>query len=218
MKQRIMEALHNEQWMEETHKSGYQKFLEKVAHDSLWNIRNVLTKYGREHRPGDVAFANVIARADFFASCLRPYTKSRNRARSIPWWTSQAGLAQENSMRRHLVVLPPTAIVVPVDNMPRRGGYATIRRVRLEGVSEFPAWWEFAAKQSIQIDSHPTIARLEHQNESMAVTIPHAGVIRFVAVHAQRYEGYAFWWNGGTLRDMFNLDNYYGEDIHARVA
>jgi hypothetical protein len=25
--------------------------------------------------------------------------------------------------------------------------------------------------------------------------------------HAEEYEGYAFWWNGGTLRDMFNLDN-----------
>jgi serine/threonine protein kinase len=32
------------------------------------------------------------------------------------------------------------------------------------------------------------------------------------------YEGYAFWWNGGTLRDMFNLDNRYGDNIAARVA
>jgi serine/threonine protein kinase len=52
----------------------------------------------------------------------------------------------------------------------------------------------------------------------MAVTIPHAGVIRFSAIHAERYEGYAFWWNGGTLWDMFNLDNRYSDDIAARVA
>jgi hypothetical protein len=50
------------------------------------------------------------------------------------------------------------------------------------------------------------------------VTIPHAGVVRFAAIHAERYEGYAFWWNGGTLRDMFNLDNGYGDNIAARVA
>jgi serine/threonine protein kinase len=52
----------------------------------------------------------------------------------------------------------------------------------------------------------------------MAVTIPHAGIIRFAAIHAERYEGYAFWWNGGTLQDMFNLDNRYGDNIAARVA
>jgi hypothetical protein len=59
---------------------------------------------------------------------------------------------------------------------------------------------------------------MEHQNESMVATIPHAGVIRFVAIHAERYEGYEFWWNGGTLRDMFNLDNRYSDNIAARVA
>jgi hypothetical protein len=58
---------------------------------------------------------------------------------------------------------------------------------------------------------------MEHQNESMAVTIPHASVIRFAAIHAKRYKGYAFWWNGGTLWDMFNLDNRYGDNIVARV-
>ena len=52
----------------------------------------------------------------------------------------------------------------------------------------------------------------------MAVTIPHVGVIRFAAIHVERYEGYAFWWNGGILRDMFNLDNRYDNNIAARVA
>jgi serine/threonine protein kinase len=58
---------------------------------------------------------------------------------------------------------------------------------------------------------------MEHQNESMAVTIPHPGVIKFSAIHVEIYEGYAYWWNGGTLRDMFNLDGRYGNDIAARV-
>jgi hypothetical protein len=40
---------------------------------------------------------------------------------------------------------------------------------------------------------------MEHQNESMAVTIPHPGVIKFAAIHAEIYEGYEYWWNGGIL-------------------
>ena len=55
----------------------------------------------------------------------------------------------------------------------------------------------------------------------MVVTIPHASIIRFVAIHAERYEGYAFWWNGGTLQVMFNLDNRYDDIIalgwHMRI-
>jgi hypothetical protein len=34
---------------------------------------------------------------------------------------------------------------------------------------------------------------MEHLNKSMAVRIAHAGVIRFFAIHAEEYEGYAFW-------------------------
>ena len=59
---------------------------------------------------------------------------------------------------------------------------------------------------------------MEHQNKLMAVMIPHVGFIRFTAIYAERYEGYAFWWNDGTLRDMFNLDNRYGDSITVRVA
>ena len=83
---------------------------------------------------------------------------------------------------------------------------------------EFKPWWEFAAKQSNQIDKWNDLAKIEHQNKWMEVTIPHAGVIQFGAIHVERYEGYAFWWNGGTLRDMFNLDNRYGDNIAAQVA
>jgi hypothetical protein len=213
-----LDALHNDKWMEETQKSGYQKFLDNVVHDSIWNVKNILTKYGKAHQPGNAAFMDVIATTDLFATRLKLFTKSRNQAKSIAWWTSPTGMVEAASQRRHLVALPPTAKVIPIDNIRRQGGYATIRRVCLEGVPEFNPWWEFAAKQSNQIDKQNDLAKMEHQNESMAVTIPHAGVIRFAAIHAERYKGYAFWWNGGTLRDMFNLDNRYGDNIATRVA
>jgi hypothetical protein len=108
-------------------------------------------------------------------------------------------MAEAASQMRHLVALPSTARVIPVDDIRRRGGYVTIRRVRLEGVPEFQSWWEFVAKQSNQIDRRPDLAKMEHQNKSMAVTIPHPGVIKFAVIHAEIYEGYAYWWNGGTL-------------------
>jgi hypothetical protein len=97
-------------------------------------------------------------------------------------------MAEAASRRRHLVALPPTAKINPMDNIRRQGGYATIRKVRLEGVLEFKPWWEFAAKQSNQIDKRNDLAKMEYQNESMAVTIPHAGVIRGICVLVE-------WWN-----------------------
>jgi hypothetical protein len=132
MTQRVMDALHNDKWMEETQKSGYQKFLDNVVHDSIWNVKNILTKCGKAHRPGDTAFTDVIATIDLFATRLKPFTKSHNRAKSITWWTSPTGMEEVASQRRHLVALPPTAKVIPMDNICRQGRYVTIWRVRLE--------------------------------------------------------------------------------------
>jgi hypothetical protein len=101
------------------------------------------------------------------------------------------GMAEATSQMHHLVASPSTARVILVDDIHRQGGYATIRRVRLEGVPEFQSWWEFAAKQSNQIDRRPNLAKMEYQNESVAVMIPHLGVIKFAAIYAEIYEGYA---------------------------
>jgi hypothetical protein len=140
MIQRVMDTLHNDKWMEDTQKSGYQKFLDNVVHDSIWNVKNILTKYGKAHRPGGAAFTDVIATVDLFAIRLKLFIKSRNRAKSIAWRTSLVGMAEVASQRRHLVAPPPTAKVIAVDNIRRQGGYATIRRIRLEGVLEFKPW------------------------------------------------------------------------------
>jgi hypothetical protein len=85
MTQRVMDALHNDKWMEETQYKGYQKFLDNVVHDSIWNVKYILTKCGKAHRPGDAAFTDVIATANLFATHLKPFTKSCNRAKSIAW-------------------------------------------------------------------------------------------------------------------------------------
>jgi hypothetical protein len=194
MTERMQDALNIPMWHEETDKCGYRGFLENLVHDNLWNTKNTLNKYAKAHQPGDAGLQDAIARSDLLAKRLQQFTKSHNQARSIAWWRSTAGMVEVASQMRHLVALPSTARVIPMDDIRRRGGYATIRRVHLEGVPEVQSWWEFAAKQSNQIDRRPDLAKMEHQNESMAMTIPHPCVIKFAAIHAEIYEGYAYWW------------------------
>jgi hypothetical protein len=148
MKQRMMDALHNSRWMDETFKNRYMKFLENMVHDSIWNAKNILSSYWKKHRVGEEGLKDVIVRIDLFIECLRPFTISRNRAQSISWWWSPVGKAKETSQRHHLIALPATTRVIPVDHIQREGGYVTIRRVRIDGVPEIQSWWEFAAKRS----------------------------------------------------------------------
>ena len=82
----------------------------------------------------------------------------------------------------HLIAIPPTARVFQCDNLVKRGGYATIHKVCIKGASGSEQHWELAAKLSNNWQGRPDLAKIEHQNESMAVTIPHSGVIRFVAI------------------------------------
>jgi hypothetical protein len=56
------------------------------------------------------------------------------------------GIAEEASQRRHLIALPDMARIIALDNHHRRGGYATIRKVRIEGALRIEAFWEFATK------------------------------------------------------------------------
>jgi hypothetical protein len=121
----------------------------------------------------------VITKVDLFVERLQPFTKSLNRVQSISWWRSTVGQAEEASQRHHPFALPPTARVIAVDRIERKGGYSTIRRVRIEGVSKIQSWWEFAAKWSNQSRTRPHLAKMEHLDGSMAVRIPHAGVIHF---------------------------------------
>jgi uncharacterized iron-regulated protein len=39
MRQRMMDALHNPIWMDETLKSGYQSFMDKMVHDSIGMLK-----------------------------------------------------------------------------------------------------------------------------------------------------------------------------------
>ena len=213
MTQRMMNLLHVPEWIAETEKKGYLKFVDARAHDALWNAKNLLAKYGRQHCVGDEAFNDVLLKADLFVAQMRPFAKNRNRCGSVGWWNSEEGRHEDHIRMAYLIAIPPTARVINIDNVARKGGYATICRVRIEGAPGILPFWEFAAKLSNQWQERPDLAKVEHQNESMAVRIPHPGVIRFVAIHADKYEGYTYWWNGGTLREMLNRDYEYGDDV-----
>ena len=217
MTQRMLDALSVPRWYNQMEKRGFQQFLNNRVHDALWNAKSIVEKYGRQHRANDEAFEQVIVRVDLFVQRCAPFAKKRNRRGSLGWWNSTEGVEELQRGRRHLIALPETARVIQQDDRIMRGGYATIRRVRIEGCPGIAASWEFAAKKSNHHRTQPQLAKMEHQNESMAVRIPHSGVIRFVAVHATTNEGYSYWWNGGTLRQMLNLDSNFPRDINMRL-
>ena len=213
MKQRMLDALHVPEWYHETEKKNFLQFLDSKVHDALWNAKVILEKFGKEHRENDEAFEHVIMKADMFPKRCKPFGKRRNREGSVGWWLSKPGVDQAQNTRRLLITLPETARVIPQDNKIMRGGYATIRKVRIEGCTEIHPSWEFAAKTSLQEGQRPAFSKMEHNTESMAVRIPHVGVIRFYIVHARKNEGYSFQWNGGTLRQMLAMDQRYPQNI-----
>lgn len=217
MRKIIMDALSSPLWIAETEKRGYIRFLDNRVHDALWNINHLMVKFAKQYREGDEAFHDIVLKADLFVAQMRPFSKNRNRIGSIGWWKSDEGMRQDQYRMAHLIAIPPTAKIIQVDNFSRRGGYATIRKVRIEGASGIEPHWEFAAKLSNQWQTRPDLAKIEHQNESLAVRISHPGVIRFAAIHATKYEGYAYWWNGGTIREMLNRDHQYGEDVFVHL-
>jgi len=45
----MMQALCVSQWIAETEKRGFRKFLDQRVHDSLWNTKKILAKYGKDH-------------------------------------------------------------------------------------------------------------------------------------------------------------------------
>jgi hypothetical protein len=215
----MLQALRDGIWYREMEKRDFTKWLEWRVKDSLWNIEGILTKYGKDHNllQDNTYIEEVMKKADSFVKLMKPYSFGRQRNQNIGWWRHVAGGSEELMKNKLVHALPATANVIEVEHTSLKGAYATVKRVRIEGAPGFELHWEFAAKLSKQWKTRPDLARLEHQNETMAVRIDHPGVVRYVAIHPSKYEGYAYWWNGGTLRQMLNLDNKYGDDIYART-
>ena len=178
----------------------------------------ILDKYGREQRRDDEVFPKLVLKVDLFLKKCRPFAQRRNRKGSVAWWRSKEGVAEKHQNQQHFISLPDTVRVICSEDKVMRGGYAEIRRVRIEGCPQIPSFWEFAAKRSLNHRTNPELARVEHFNEVMAMRIPHPGVIRFVAVHGTANEGYSYWWNGGTMREMFHLDNKFPKNIADGLA
>ena len=54
----------------------------------------ILEKYGKQHRPNDEAFEEVILKAELFVGRCYPFGKRRNRRGSLGWWTTDEGVAE----------------------------------------------------------------------------------------------------------------------------
>ncbi|KAG0571933.1 hypothetical protein KC19_VG055000 [Ceratodon purpureus] len=214
METKIRDRLMDPCWHSDTQKPGYDHFVSQRAHDALWNAKEVITKYAKAQRGGVQAFKDTIAKADCFTRLMAPLSSRKHRRASITWWNSPIGMETAADLRkRHLTILADFAIFYYLDKEVQRGGYATIRRVRFEGNPEIPPYWEFAEKRPLNWSMRPDLARVDHNNESLAIRIPHPGVIRFMAIHQLEHVGFMFWWNGGTLRAMLQRDNEAPGDL-----
>ena len=164
------------------------------------------------HRAGDADFDDVVHRALCFNQSMRPFAKNQNRRGSIGWWNSTEGRLLDNMRLNNLQVIPETARIYELEKKKLRGGYGTISKVRMEGVPGIEAYWKFAAKTSNHAVTRLDLAKVEHLNESLAVRIAHPGVICFMAIHPNKYQGYTYWWNGGTIREILARDTQYEDN------
>lgn len=217
IKELMIQALKHPMWIAETEKRGFMWWMGNRVQDALWNPKVVIAKYGRMFREGDEDFVDVVNRADCFSAQMRAFSKNSHRRGSGTWWQSIEGRQTQTMRLTQLVTIPDTAQIIRVDNTRLKGQYGTITKVRFNGVAGIEPFWEFAAKTSIHLLTRPELAKLEHMNESMAIRIRHPGVIRFVAIHPVKNQGYAFWWNGGTIREMLNRDMDYGDDVFVHL-
>ncbi|KAG0621197.1 hypothetical protein M758_3G001500 [Ceratodon purpureus] len=213
----MIQALQDPKWIGESDRRGFQWWMENRLNDALWNAKVVLAKYAKTHREGDEEFVDVVNRADCFSTQMRAFSKNTHRLGSGAWWRSFEGRQADIHRMTQLIIVPNTASVIPVDKTRMKGRYGTITKVRLEGVPTIEPYWEFAAKTSNQLSTRPELAKLEHMNESLAIRILHPGVIRFVAIHSTKMQGYVYWWNGGTIREMLNRDMDYGDDVFVHL-
>ena len=85
MRELMMEVLQAPMWRTETEKRGFSRWMDDRVHDALWNPKNVLAKYGKLYRGGDVEFNDVVCKADCFHAQMRPFSKNQNRRGSIGW-------------------------------------------------------------------------------------------------------------------------------------
>jgi len=56
------------------------------------------------------------------------------------WWAIANGVTELAKTRHHLIALLDIALVIPQDGKIKKGGYATIRRVRIEGCLEISSF------------------------------------------------------------------------------
>jgi hypothetical protein len=213
----ISAELKEKGWVAETEMRGYVRWHDDRVHDALHNAGPLVAKYAKLYRDGDESFIDVVNRAECFMNQMKCYSGRGKRRLNKKWWEGADGQAATRARETQLVPIDGDSGVVRVDDSEHRGGHGIITKVRFLNNPAFPAYWEFACKTSTLIVTRPEVAKLEHLVECMALRIKVNGIIRFVATDTKLYKGYAYWWNGGTIREMLNRDRKYGDDVFVHL-
>lgn len=91
--------------------------------------------------------------------------------------------------------------------------------MRIEGDPAIGEDHIFAAKWSLHDKYNPSLAKLDHQNESMAVLTAIYEAMTFVAMHSSKKKYYSWWWNIETMPQL--LAKYileYGAKPYEKIS
>lgn len=207
MEMRMREALAGDEWEEDRAKFQFTKWMEDRAHDATWNLRQTMDKFvtrtpvaeGRMPTSEEELFVLV----DWWSDMAKAHAKRRTKP--LPWKAGSSSADAALNVR----YISTNAQVQQLD-APKQGGYGTIRRVRIVGDQFIPPSWELAGKTPRETNAE--LAKVQHNNEALAVKFHHFGIIKYFALHPRRNEGYTHWWNGGTIRSWLSIDRKWGND------
>jgi hypothetical protein len=217
MSELINTMLKEKGWVAQMEMRGYTQWHNDRVHDALHNAGSLLTKYAKIYRGGDESYTDVVNKAQCFQNQMKFYSVREKRRANKKWWEGVEGQAATRARDTQLVPIDGDSEVVRVDDSEDRGGHGIITRVRFLNTPAFPEHWEFACKTSTLTATRPEVAKLEHLVECAALRIKHPGIIRFVATDTKLYKGYAYWWNGGTIREMLHRDRRYGDNVFVHL-
>jgi hypothetical protein len=195
-----------DEWLEERTKEDFNRWLEEQVQTCVFNLAQVAEKvkgFQRSEVPRTSAMHLLHKMVYWWHDAVRGLSSSNIRA--APWFQQSQNLALGQGASAGVVFLDKGVVVVPLTGLSFRGGNGRVRKVCLQNSKHIPETMELAGKTALHVDNLKK-SREKLSIEALVCPCTHPGVIKFFAINDMTMECYSQWWNGGTLGDMFTLD------------
>lgn len=203
-------AMREDEWDEERKKEDFERWLDEQVQTCIFNLGHVAEKLmgiRREIEPNP-KLRDVHQKVFWWHDAVKGFAKQG--LHGAPWWQKSREFAFGQGAAGGVVFLEKGVVVVPLSGSSVRGGNGRVRRVTLQNSRHIPSHMELAGKLPLDIGNLKR-AREKLSIEALVCPCTHPGVIKFFALNDTTMECYAQWWNGGTLKDMFEVDHDYRE-------